>query len=457
MLPRRRGSNEKPKPSKRDLITALKPEKKNAGNEPFELGISIESPPLIAYGRPENSTGALFSALLEIHPRPISNAVAADKTFDIGKLEVSLVMETTMRLPIVQNCPACTTQAKVLKRWVFSQNRMTLAYNTGGIPHRFPFSFLLPGTLPPTTRCTLASISYKLVAESHPYNAEPDSPTPSAFGPARPGSPKQKFVKPITLQLPINLARSIHPSLDPVVTNKVFPPTTLQAHCRLPSVIHPGSIENELNITLSGVNSAPGVRWQPKQISWRIDEIARVFSPACPAHTMKLNNGEGKGLLYNDTRTVGEGESKGGWTRNKMTGDMECELHIGTFPRALASCHVESKCGINISHQLGVEFMVTEEISKGGSEFHATVKSRVLRMTFPLDVTDRGGMGISWDEEIPPRYEDVAWNAPPSFSQIEGPVDAGSPESIEGIELDRFNTMIGNLSRVESGSSGSSM
>ena len=47
-----------------------------------------------------------------------------------------------------------------------------------------------------------------------------------------------------------------------------------------------------------------------------------------------------------------------------------------------------------------------------------TGSARVLRMQFKVVVTERAGMGISWDEEMPPMYEDVP-SSPPGYARIE--------------------------------------
>ena len=36
-----------------------------------------------------------------------------------------------------------------------------------------------------------------------------------------------------------------------------------------------------------------------------------------------------------------------------------------------------------------------------------TGAARVLRMQFRLSITERSGLGISWDDEVPPTYQDV--------------------------------------------------
>ena len=44
-----------------------------------------------------------------------------------------------------------------------------------------------------------------------------------------------------------------------------------------------------------------------------------------------------------------------------------------------------------------------------------TGAARVLRMQFKLPFTERSGLGIAWDDEVPPTYEDVRTLSPPNY------------------------------------------
>lgn len=46
-----------------------------------------------------------------------------------------------------------------------------------------------------------------------------------------------------------------------------------------------------------------------------------------------------------------------------------------------------------------------------------TGAARVLRMQFKLIVTERSGLGIAWDDEVPPTYEDVSALSPPTYDR----------------------------------------
>ncbi|CCE64474.1 hypothetical protein TPHA_0H02710 [Tetrapisispora phaffii CBS 4417] len=49
-----------------------------------------------------------------------------------------------------------------------------------------------------------------------------------------------------------------------------------------------------------------------------------------------------------------------------------------------------------------------------------TGAARVLRMQFRVNVTERSGLGISWDEEVPPIYQNVSFVSPPSYDNLDG-------------------------------------
>ena len=437
----RRSSNEKGKPQRKEspVPKADKDKRAIAGNEPFSINLRIESPPLVSFGPPEDSSGALLSGILDLVPR--QTASIPESTFEVQKLEMKLEMEVTTRRPIGHNCPACTVRSKVLNTWTFIASRRVLPYN-GGNRHGFPFSFLLPGNLPATTRSSLAIVSYKLVAEAIPV--QPATAISPISGPGRPASPKRSdSYKPVVLIHPLQLTRSILPNVEPKECHRIFPPTSLTAMLSLPNVIYPGSTDNAIDLTIKGLKiNEIRLRWSLRKISWRLNELAKVVSPACSAHSSKVGGVEGKGILYEDTRVVGAGEIKSGWKHDPSAGKIECVMQIGSPVQTMAACDVDAMSGVHVSHSLVIECVVAEEMFHGQigppkrGQYQPTGNARVLRMSFPLIMTERGGMGISWDEEIPPRYEDVAWNAPPTFAQSEGTVEADS-ESMEG-EIEIF-------------------
>src|SRR5947207_7803235 len=89
--------------------------KKHAGGEAFTLKVQIESPPLVAFGPPDVSSGALLFGRLELFPRTLHNALV--DTFKVAKLEMKLIMEITTKRPIRHNCPDCTIRSKAIHTW----------------------------------------------------------------------------------------------------------------------------------------------------------------------------------------------------------------------------------------------------------------------------------------------------------------------------------------------------
>jgi hypothetical protein len=75
---------------------------------------------------------------------------------------------------------------------------------------------------------------------------------------------------------------------------------------------------------------------------------------------------------------------------------------------------MESPSGLKIIHNLILELVIAEEWApnKKPSQATPTGAARVLRTQFALNVTERAGMGIAWDDEQPPMYDDVPASPP---------------------------------------------
>lgn len=114
---------------------------------------------------------------------------------------------------------------------------------------------------------------------------------------------------------------------------------------------------------------------------------------------------------------IGGDSIKKGWKTDFDTvggGQIEMEFPAQIRPGSNPVCDVESPTGLVTSHLLIIEIIVAEEHAKNISARHAvpTGAARVLRTQFKVVVTERGGLGVSWDEEIPPMYEDVPVSPP---------------------------------------------
>ncbi|KAH8148324.1 uncharacterized protein LAJ45_07425 [Morchella importuna] len=349
-----------------------------------EIKMTIESPPLVCYGAPKESTGALLSGLIHLD-------VKETQTFE--SFTMSFKAEVLTRRPVSTHCRDCAVNISELHKWTLIAEPVLLKK---GI-HTYPFSYLVPGHLPATNNNTLSKITYSISALAMSVKGD-----------------EIKFKQPITIQ------RAILPGLDRH-SIRVFPPTNLCASVKLPPVVHPGG-DFPLEIRLDGVvPKKKQTRWRLRKVSWRIDENCRVVSPACKSHSNKLG-GDGKGLLHEDSRIIGSGELKSGWKSDfeAAGGKIEMQFMAGIPAHAEAACDIDSPCGIVVSHNLVIELIVAEEHCPTTQTrlITPTGAARVLRMQFRLAVSDRGGLGISWDEETPPMYENVP-EAPPHYAGIQ--------------------------------------
>ena len=141
---------------------------------------------------------------------------------------------------------------------------------------------------------------------------------------------------------------------------------------------------------------------------WRIEEHTKVISKPCSKHEHKV--AEGKAVQNEDIKNVGEADLKSGWKTDfdtqggEITLEFDAALSIRSNHKAV--CDVDSPIGLSVRHTLVIELIVAEEFcpDKNKAIITPTGAARILRMTFNLIVTERAGMGISWDEETPPLY-----------------------------------------------------
>ena len=383
--------------------------------KPATLTIDMESPPLVFYGAPDQSSGALLSGQI------ILNVI--DPEIHLSSFEMNLNAISTARKPVVDKCHDCTVRHNSLHKWKFL-TAPDSRYGKG--THKFPFSYLLPGHLPITIHNILGSIDYLLAATATTTLADT-----------------------LTVSRPLKIQRALMPGMDKN-SIRVFPPTSLTAYVQLPSVIHPiGEFPLQMRMTgvvTSSKDQYSQTRWRLRKCSWRLEELTKNISAACPKHAPKIG-GAGKGVLHEESRELGTGELKNGWKTDFDSGDGIIELEFPfsfnksppLHPNSTSHkdhhhfppcCDFESPTGFAASHSLALELVIAEERvpnkdNRTALPHQVTPKSaiptgaaRVLRMQFKITVTERAGMGISWDEEMPPMYEDVPLS-PPGYAKID--------------------------------------
>jgi arrestin-related trafficking adapter 1 len=359
---------------------------------PGRFEVVIESPPLIFYGGPNNSTGALLSGRLKLEVDDASGKV------NLTKFTMKLRCAITTKKPIQKDCNECRERYDDIREWSFLSEPKTFSK---GDDIDFPFSHLLPGHLPATTFATLGSVAYHLYVNATASTGEP-----------------------IELTYPLKIQRAIAPGMDKA-SIRIFPPTNLTGRVVLPPVIHPiGTFP--VRMTLSGLVEKKAdhtLRWRLRKTMWRIEEHTKMISKPCPKHEHKV--AEGKAVQNQDIKKVGEDELKSGWKTDFDTQGGEVVLEFDATPsmksKEKAVCNVDSLAGLAVTHILVIELIVAEEYcpNKNRGIITPTGAARILRMSFKLSVTERAGMGISWDEETPPVYEDVP-DSPPGYGSADG-------------------------------------
>ncbi|KAL2011489.1 hypothetical protein VTN00DRAFT_4207 [Thermoascus crustaceus] len=363
--------------------------KDDAHTAPARMDVIIESPPLVFYGTPANSSGALLSGRLRVAVAELAGAVTL-QTFDMR-----LTLSVTTKKPISRDCPSCATRTEELTNWNFITEPLHLKSGC----HDFPFSYLFPGHLPASCNGSLGGVEYLLSARAVSSTGEE-----------------------FTMQTPLKIQRAILPGNDKA-SIRIFPPTNLTGRVVLPSVVHPiGSFPVQMN--LSGVvdkSEDSLTRWRLRKMMWRIEEHQKIVSTACAKHAHKIG-GEGKGVLHQETRIIGHNEEKSGWKTDFDTagGEITMQFEASINPGCNPVCDLDTPRGLEVKHNLVIELIVAEEFcsNRNTKLITPTGAARVLRMQFHLHVTERSGLGVSWDEEMPPVYNDVP-ASPPGYTMLD--------------------------------------
>ncbi|KAH7629380.1 hypothetical protein B0T09DRAFT_266580 [Sordaria sp. MPI-SDFR-AT-0083] len=385
---------------------------------PASLDWKLESPPIVLYNDPETSTGALVSGQIFL------NVKEDHDLLDVESINATLQIHVTQKRPFTHHCHDCTHQYTEIKKWQFLDHPLVLAKGR----HSFPFSVLLEGHLPASMDAPLASIAYELKAEA----------VTKVNGTLQPAIKFEKV---------LDVKRSLGSSEVPHHSIRVFPPTNIKANVHYPHHIHPTGT-NTLQIRLDGIarlNPKVGTMeyWKLKKLTWRLEEMSKSLAPACDKHAPKLPvppapAAEGsdaqpqppKGLPRTETRIIGEKTIFSGWKSSYSSAtdshiELELDYHLSKSHSSPAVCDTRwttpgtSTSSHEVSHQLMVEMVVSQEwapVGKPNLVTHTGV-GRILRMHFSSILTERGGIGISWDNEAPPIYQDVP-ESPPAYSEL---------------------------------------
>ena len=352
--------------------------------KPVKLEMIMESPPVMFYDAPAVSSGALLSGRLKVTP------LAGDVVME--SIIMFLEATVTTKKPVADRCRECASQISDLYEWDFFRNHAKTFKLSEGM-QELPFSHLIPGHLPATIHGQIGTIDYSLHVRAKTSDGV-----------------ETEFRR----DLPIR--RALRPGNDKNSV-RVFPPTNLTLHVTLPPVVHPlGGFPIQCRMTgITTKRDDTQTRWRLRKLTWRIEEHETMVSPTCAKHASKLG-GEGKGIKTESRRDVGSQELRQGFKTDFQDGQVELEFQAACNPSLSPQCSVDSPNGLKISHSLIMELVIAEEWAPNKKPTQATPTgaARVLRTQFNLTLTDRLGMGIAWDDEMPPMYEDVP-DSPPHY------------------------------------------
>lgn len=351
------------------------------------LEIVVESPPLVCYGSPSDSAGALFSGRLRVTVARFAGEVI------LNQLDICLISKATIKRPVRRSCKSCAVRVDEITRWDFLTNHLTLTVGD----HDFPFSYLFPGHMPATYDGPFSKIEYILLAHAQST-----------------GGGEFSF------ELPLDLSRALFPGSDQSLI-RLFPPTKLITHLVLPSAIHPIG-KFPVKLVLGGiVNSGCAIRthWRLHSVRWRIEEHQKIIQIACERHSGKMK-GESNRIPQQEMRIIGSKEEKSGWKADidNAAGEISVQFEVSINPINHLVCDMEVPDVIEVKHKLEIQLTMTEEIYGLGKNSLSipTGTARVLRANYDLTVTERCGLGVSWDEEVPPTYDTIA-DSPPDYTR----------------------------------------
>lgn len=346
-----------------------------------KLRLRVESPPLVMYGARAESTGALLTGIMDMDVSP--------SQMIIEKARLAVIQRVVHHTPTSTGGKSSHMTTETLAEWQVLQKPQLFTVAT----HGYPFSHLMPGSLPPTCSITLFSVSYYLRAEVHVSGR----------------------LTPVIQEQELHVKRSVI-NIQDKTSVRVFPPTDLSLSLILPSAVFPKS-SFTAEIRLEGLisdpqSTEPQKRWKPKKLTWRFFQTVKIVS---------TKGGDEKPV--EDTQVIGEGTIKTGWKVDYSHKGL-CELIVPSFVGNAMDKAVQDVDdpvnGLSVSHRLSVEMLLAEEIGlKNSRSSSVTGSARVLRMQFSINVVDRPGLGISWDDEVPPVYADVPLSPPTYATTVE--------------------------------------
>lgn len=355
---------------------------------------SVETPPILFFGDPANCAGALITGQMFLN---------ADEPLDIDSFEAVLELRIVRKKPFHKDCPDCASQVTLLNKWPLVPQPTSVGVGK----HAYPFSTLLNGNLPASVDNNLLSIVYEFKAQAVFQGV------------------------PVTFERRLPVKRTLVMADPEHQSQRVFPPTNITVSMFLNRVIYPQG-KHGVHLRIDGLVSRvdDGIEtWKLKKATWRLEEACHTIAPACSKHAPK--DEPNKAYLRKEKRNIGDAVLYSGWKADYSGMDssvqFEFEYSIARqHPREIGgyTCDFLAKDGTTVTHTLYLELLLLKEYASNEQPRagQPTSDARVLRMKHSIVITDDPGLGMSWDEEVPPIYEEVP-PSPPKYPQGEAPTE----------------------------------
>lgn len=364
---------------------------KKISSQTVEFELIAESPPATLLGPPEQSSGALYACKLKVK-------VIGYASIRLVDLKVTLSRTFTTTRPVVEKCADCTTTVHVIKEWkLLSHPRV---FTPG--EHTFPISHLLPGDTCATTTGTLASLSYA-------FDVHAASDAGGVY----------------TSVHPLLVSRALRQGQDRN-SKRLFPPSEVIVYVSLPNVVYPSgdfSLATRIN-GIAQTRDNKQFRWVIRKIEWTVKELETAISTPCSRHSTTHEP-----ITHKHSRDLADQALRGGWKVDYSSDTIELDLPCALLPQLSTQTDTSfnppgTRQEHKISHVIEIELIAFREWAylKSLHAATSTGEAKRLQTQFALSVTTRAGMGIAWDDEQPPLYQDVPESPPmyPHVSDYEG-------------------------------------
>ncbi|OLL26310.1 hypothetical protein NEOLI_000387 [Neolecta irregularis DAH-3] len=329
---------------------------------PISVGFEIPSLPLVSYESPKISSGALLTGNIKLEINVSS--------LELDSFIVEVIQLVTSKRPVKTSCLDCITRKRTMciKRYISVPVLMAQG------SHEYPLTFLFKGSWPATTSSRISLIEYYLVATV--TSGKRDGKTVSYIS-----------------ERPIHLNRSYEYLEEGLKHLRKFPDTSVKCKIFLPTSIHPHS-SFLVTIQFTGLKEQSGDVWGIDSLNWMLKEYGVIVSLPCFQHAHHTSS---HGFVHEEKKIVGAGRISKGFKYIDAQ-KSECHMEFEFFSGQEAASDVSGPSGIEISHDMTLDFTVL--LARKG----AGLSTRVLSMKCPVVISSRPGMGISWDNETPPMY-----------------------------------------------------